>query len=69
VHFLRADQLVGGIRETGGKSLKNEKGPGNRGLGWKLVCLPLLRVRPPYFFFFAGAIFFGAALLVALFID
>jgi hypothetical protein len=58
-----------GIRETGGKSLKNEKGPGNRGLGLE-TCLPtLLRVRPPYFFFFAGAFFFGAAFLVALFID
>src|ERR1022692_4390859 len=45
-----------------------KKAPENRGLGLKTVCLPLFRVRPRYFFFLAGAFFFGAAFLVALFI-
>jgi hypothetical protein len=46
-----------------------KKAPENRGLGLKTVCLPLFRVCPRYFFFLAGAFFFGAAFLVALFID
>jgi hypothetical protein len=54
---------------TGGKSLKIEKGPGNPGPWIKNRLLTLFRVRPSYFFFFAGAFFFGAAFLVALFID
>jgi hypothetical protein len=45
-----------------------KKAPETRGLGLKTVCLPFFRVRPRYFFFLAGAFFFGAAFLVALFI-
>jgi len=58
--------LAVGVGKTGEKSLKNEKGPGKPGPVWNLFAL---LVRPRYFFFLAGAFFFGAAFLVALFID
>ncbi len=45
-----------------------KKAPENRGLG--VISLFALSGAPKgYFFFFAGAFFFGAAFLVALFID
>ena len=45
-----------------------KKAPENRGLGVEPLFQPLFRARPSYFFFLAGAFFFGAAFLVALFI-
>jgi hypothetical protein len=48
----------------------NKKGPGNRGLEVFLILTAALTGAPKgYFFFFAGAFFFGAAFLVAFFID
>jgi hypothetical protein len=58
-------------RDLAATSPNNKKGPGNRGLEayFDFDYRPL-RARPKgYFFFFAGAFFFGAAFLVALFID
>jgi hypothetical protein len=45
-----------------------KKAPENRGLGVENLLGPCGRAQS-YFFFFAGAFFFGAAFLVALFID
>jgi hypothetical protein len=49
-------------------SVQNEKGPGKPGPWSDFESSPLLG-RSRYFFFFAGAFFFGAAFLAALFID
>ncbi len=47
-----------------------KKAPKNRGLGVEPVFVnPCSGCAQSYFFFFAGAFFFGAAFLVALFID
>jgi hypothetical protein len=45
-----------------------KKAPKDRGLSTQTWIAPLSG-RPCYFFFFAGAFFFGATFLVALFID
>jgi hypothetical protein len=45
-----------------------KKAPTNRGLLVRTWITPL-GGRPCYFFFFAGAFFFGATFFVALFID
>ena len=45
-----------------------KKAPTNRGLSTQTRITPF-GGRPCYFFFLAGAFFFGAAFFVALFID
>src|ERR1039458_5812689 len=62
------DAATEGGRSTCGAGHKMKKAPTNRGLLTQTWITPLCG-RPCYFFFLAGAFFFGAAFLVALFID
>jgi hypothetical protein len=60
---------IGGVENRREKPETMKKAPKTGAFGLEPVCLPLFRARPSYFFFLAGAFFFGAAFLVALFID